>query len=251
MNKQFLFTSTTNIIGQASTFNPLNTPTPESAPRKDTDDPPTVDPPVSSSLTLQPLIFVKTGNGKGCPPLSNEENRGKLEGGIITSKIKNAYGGFVKGNTQYISRLEIAYDNFLSKIKTLNTAFIGDSYRSFDVQKAAYDKWVASGKSGPSKASPCRGYHVAGQAVDLNQGGTYIDVNGKKINFVNDIKSHGLLYKTLYDAGLRRIDNEWWHWSIGENDFEINKQFTAYPSSPADSDNYTRYPSQPEPPNTD
>lgn len=239
-----------DMIGQANFINNPNIPSPDLAPRKDIDNPPTIDPPVSSSLQLQPLVFIKAGNGKECPPLSNEENKGKLEGGIITSKIKNAYGGFVKGNIQYISRLEIAYDNFLSNIKTLSTALVGDSYRSFDVQKTAYEAFIANGKKGPNKASPCKGYHVAGQAIDLNQGGSYIGINGKKISFVDDIRSHGLLYKTLYDAGLRRVGNEWWHWSIGETDFEINKKFIAYPGSPADFDNYTIYPPQPIPPNT-
>ena len=50
-----------------------------------------------------------------------------------------------------------------------------------------------------------------------------------------DITSHGKIYKALYDVGLRRVSNEWWHWGLGEVDHEINKKFGG------DIDNYIRY----------
>jgi len=189
-----------------------------------------------TSVNLKDFEVVNEGNGPGCPPL-----KGKLKGEIITSKIKNAYGGFAKGNKQFINRLEIAYDNFLTKIKTLDKPLVGDSYRSFSTQKSAYDTWVNGGKKGPTKASPCKGYHVAGQAIDLNQGGKYTTTSGKTISFLTDITSHGILYKALYDAGLRRVSNEWWHWSIGETNHVINKKFEAHTGSPGDVNNYTQY----------
>jgi len=200
--------------------------------------------PVKPAEDNNPVTTSKLGNGPGCPDLP-----GKLAGAMVTSKINNAYGGFVKGNEHYIAKLESAYDNFLTKIRSITIikngmngrALIGDSLRSFAFQKQAYEAWVAGGKKGPVKANPCSGYHVAGQAVDLDQGGSYTNLQGVKVKIKDDILSHGLLYKSLYDAGLRRVSNEWWHWSIGETDHKINTKFRAEDGSPADYPNATQY----------
>ena len=72
--------------------------------------------------------------------------------------------------------------------------------------------WVKNGITFPPTkvpdriANPCNGYHVIGQAVDLEQ------TEEQK----NDILNQGSRYRALYDAGLRRISSEWWHWSLGE-----------------------------------
>jgi hypothetical protein len=190
------------------------------------------------------------GNGPGCPALP-----GKLKGTVVSSKVVgNAYGGYAKGLDVFIAKLDIAFNDFTSKIgsidiynKKYSNVLVGDSWRSFTTQKKAYDDFVAGGKVGPNKASPCSGYHVAGQAVDLNQGGSYTTKEGKKVTFLKDITTHGILYKALYDAGLRRIGNEWWHWSLGEATHVINKAFAATKdktgkvTSPADDPNFTKY----------
>lgn len=156
--------------------------------------------------------------------------KGDLKESIVTSKIQNAYStvkspNYVKGKQSFISKLEKAYDALVKQGIELN---IGDSLRSYDVQKSAYIKNEEARQSNsklPYKAHPCQGYHVRGQALDLNQ-----TAEQKK-----DIQSHGKIYKALYDAGLRRINNEWWHWSVGETDHDINKKF------PGDIANYNRY----------
>lgn len=201
-------------------------------------------PPANNSNNNPPASYSGKGNGPGCPDLP-----GKLSGGMKTSKIPNAYGGFVQGNVQYIAKLENAYDNFLTKIRSITVikngmkghALIGDSLRAYAFQKQAYDEWVRKGSNPPNKANPCKGYHVAGQAVDLDQGGSYTTLAGVKVNIIDDIRSHGILYKCLYDAGLRRIPNEWWHWQIGESDHPINFKFVYYKGSPADKPNFIRY----------
>jgi hypothetical protein len=200
--------------------------------------------PVKPAEDTNPVTNSGLNNGPGCPDLP-----GKLTGAMITSKINNAYGSFVKGNEQYIAKLESAYDNFLTKIRSITIikngmngrALIGDSLRSFAFQKQEYDKWVAGGKRGPVLANPCSGYHVAGQAVDLDQGGSYTTLTGVKVKIKDDILSHGILYKSLYDAGLRRVSNEWWHWSIGEANHPINFKFQAEDGSPADYPGATQY----------
>ena len=175
-----------------------------------------------------------------CTPVA-----GELKEEVTTStKVKNAYGGYVKGKVSFISKLEKAYSSLKSQGVDLE---IGDSYRSFSTQKAARDNyeknlelykqgksWVKNGVTYPASkkpdniAQPCNGYHVRGQAIDLAQSGVQ-----KK-----DIQSHGKRYKALYDAGLRRIGNEWWHWSVGEASHEINKKFTDHGG---DSANFTKY----------
>ena len=57
------------------------------------------------------------GNGPGCPPLP-----GKLKGTVVTSKIVgNAYGGYAKGLDVFIAKLDIAFNDFVSKIGSINT----------------------------------------------------------------------------------------------------------------------------------
>ena len=156
--------------------------------------------------------------------------KGDLKESIVTSKIQNAYStvrspSYVKGKQSFIAKLEKAYDALVKQGITLN---IGDSLRSYNTQKEAYKTNEAARQSNPKlayKAHPCQGYHVRGQALDLNQIATQ----------KADIQSHGKIYKALYDAGLRRISNEWWHWGVGETDHEINKKF------PGDIANYNRY----------
>ena len=125
----------------------------------------------------------------------------------------------------------IAYNVLLKQGIKLD---IGDSYRDFSIQKTAYIQNEAArsaGKTVSNKAHPCEGYHVQGQAIDLNQTATQL----------NDIISHGKIYKALYDAGLRRIPNEWWHWSIGEATHDINQKFKTNPGSPGDKPNPNKY----------
>jgi hypothetical protein len=174
-----------------------------------------------------------------CTPVA-----GELKESIVISSIKDAYGGYVKGKFSFISKLETAYKNLKSQGITLE---IGDGYRSFSTQKAARDNyeknlalykqgksWTKNGVTYPGSkkpdniAKPCDGYHVRGQAIDLAQSSVQ-----KK-----DIQSHGKRYKALYDAGLRRIGNEWWHWSLGEASHDINKKFTDHGG---DSSTFTKY----------
>jgi hypothetical protein len=165
-----------------------------------------------------------------CPPAT-----GILNEPIVTSIITpNAYGGFIKGKTSFVKKVDAAYK--VLQAQGINLS-IGDSYRSFDTQKAAYlnflenkklqqegKSWTKNGVNYPASvkpdniAHPCKGYHVRGQAMDINQ--TAFNKT--------DIQSHGKIYKALYDAGLRRIPNEWWHWSIEETNPEINKKFTDH-----------------------
>ena len=160
---------------------------------------------------------------------------GELDENIVTSTIvKDAYGGYIKGKASFISKVETAYNDLIKQGITLS---IGDTYRSFDFQKASYDNylnnielwkqgksWTKNGKTYPASkkpdkiADPCKGYHVRGQAMDIEQSSAQ-----KK-----DIQSHGPIYQALYNAGLRRISNEWWHWSLGESDHASNKKFTDH-----------------------
>jgi hypothetical protein len=172
-----------------------------------------------------------------CTPVSGELNESLVTSTIITEKK-------VKGKISFISILDKAYTVLKAQGITLE---IGDNYRNFSTQKAAREKyernmelykqgksWEKNGVTYPSSkkpdniAKPCNGYHVRGQAIDLAQ------TSAQK----KDIQSHGKRYKALYDAGLRRISNEWWHWSLGETQHEINKKFTDHGG---DSANFTKY----------
>jgi hypothetical protein len=165
----------------------------------------------------------------------NNKRNGILNEKIVTSKIsKNAYGGYIKGKESFVAKVDTAYTTLLQQGITLS---IGDSYRSFDFQKSSYENylkniqlwkqgkpWYKNGKTYPASqkpdniADPCKGYHVVGQAIDIEQ------TSIAKI----DIQAHGPVYQALYNAGLRRIGNEWWHWSIGETDHERDRVFTDH-----------------------
>lgn len=175
---------------------------------------------------------------EGCPAKSN---KGLLNEEIVSSKIANVYGKpskplYVKGKKSFIAKLEKAYDVLLKQGIKLE---IGDSLRDYNFQKSAYienEKARAAGKSKAYKAHPCNGFHVKGQAIDLAQTPSQL----------KDITSHGKIYKALYDAGLRRISTEWWHWSVGETQHDINQKFSATTShgavtSPGDISNYNKY----------
>ena len=169
-----------------------------------------------------------------------------IKGDIVESKkIRNVYGGKVKGKKEFLDKLEKAYDVLFNQGIRLD---IGDSARTFAFQRQAYienEAAKAAGKRVPNKAHPCLGYHARGQAIDLaqtNKDNMYPPIgNVKSKDQLKDITSHGKIYKALYDAGLRRIGNEWWHWSIGETNHTINQRFEAYPRSPADKKNINIY----------
>ena len=171
---------------------------------------------------------------------------GEIKGDIVESKkIRNVYGGKVKGKKEFLDKLEKAYDVLFNQGIRLD---IGDSARTFAFQRQAYienEAAKAAGKRVPNKAHPCLGYHARGQAIDLaqtNKDNMYPPIgNVKSKDQLKDITSHGKIYKALYDAGLRRIGNEWWHWSIGETNHTINQRFEAYPRSPADKKNINIY----------
>jgi len=174
-----------------------------------------------------PPTFIGGGGGGGGPVPDNANGckrlKGVLDENIVESTIiKSAYGTFVKGKVSFIAALENAYNSLKAAGITLQ---IGDSYRSFESQRQAYENflvnkelqkqgksWVKNGKTYPPTqepaniAHPCEGYHVQGQAVDLEQNAAQ----------QTDILNNGPIYKALYNEGLRRIPNEWWHWSIGE-----------------------------------
>ncbi len=130
---------------------------------------------------------------------------------IVTSEIvPNAYGGYIKGKASFIKKVEAAYRDLEDQGIILS---VGDSLRSYDVQRSAY---MNKGQPGQPKfdtltnrslvAHPCAGYHTEGQAIDIEQ------TSAQKA----DILAHGPIYQALYNAGLRRINREYWHWSVGE-----------------------------------
>ena len=154
--------------------------------------------------------------------------RGILDEPIITSTIvPNAYGGFIKGKESFIRKVEAAYQSLQTQGIEIS---IGDSYRSYETQKKAY---MEKGQPGQEKAGdiahPCKGYHTHGQAIDIAQ------TNTQK----SDLLSHGPIYQALYDAGLRRIGNEFWHWSVGETTHTRDKIFAANTSGTSPADTFT------------
>jgi hypothetical protein len=157
---------------------------------------------------------------------------GELNEPIVTSKIIiDYYGNYMKGKKSMIEKVEKAYTVLKAQGITLE---IADNLRRFSTQKTKYLEYQEKLKRGEEAANvshPCNGYHTRGQAMDIRQSTAQLI----------DITSHGPIYKAMYDAGLRRISNEWWHWGIGETDHDINKKFTAHPKSPGDKNNYTRY----------
>ena len=197
---------------------------------------------------------------KYCPGMN-----GILNEDIITStSVMNTSGNGAKGKVTFVRALEAAFGKLKSQGYTLITGAVGDSYRGFNGQRRGHvnilnarklweqgKPWskngtirTPNGPKGSNKppwvANPCSGYHTQGQATDIYQGGKY-KKGGKTTTFKDDILSHGPLYSALFDSGVRRIGNEWWHWSIGETNHEKNKSFSADGDSPADFPNFKRY----------
>lgn len=179
-----------------------------------------------------------------CTPVT-----GELKENFVKSTIvKNEYGGYIQGKSSFIAKVEKAYNVLKAQGITLK---IGDSTRSFSFQKSAYENylknvelqkagksWTKNGKTYPASkkpdniANPCSGYHVRGQAIDLAQSAEQM----------KDIRSHGKIYKALYDVGLRRVPNEWWHWSLGEATHGLNEAAgkAKWPNS-LEYSNFTKY----------
>tara|TARA_Y100000296_G_scaffold81679_1_gene109341 strand:+ start:271 stop:1998 length:1728 start_codon:yes stop_codon:yes gene_type:complete len=76
---------------------------------------------------------------------------------------------------------------------------VEDSYRRWEVQKEAYDKWIAGGKVGPKVAHPDISFHTIGYAFDLAQ--------------TNDMKREEV-FAALRKVGLKQHPGEWFHWSL-------------------------------------
>jgi hypothetical protein len=191
---------------------------------------------VANNLIVHNKTTANFNKGAGslskCPPLPND-----LKEEIVKSTIsKNAYGGFISGKVSFVAKVDKAYTNLKAQGIDLS---IGDSLRTFEFQAAAHEEylknvqlqkagksWAKNGIKYPATqvpdniASPCEGYHVRGQALDIDQQGKY---GGK--TYREDIVNKGKIYRALYDAGLRRISNEWWHWSVGETDHAFDATF--------------------------
>jgi len=223
---------------------PSPTPSPKTAPL------PVKTPPVKKE---EPAKTPKPTPGAKLLPAENYSDitqcpilNGTLNEAIIKSTKIKYYNStrFIEGKKSFIEKLEKAYN--------IVPFTAGDALRNFQFQKDAHitneknkelvkaDKNAKWKKYGDNKfqtgtpahiAHPCAGYHVLGQAIDISQ--------IKEVK--EDILSHGSLYKALYDQGLRRVKNEYWHWSIGETDHVINFKFTAHPRSPADYPNAKQY----------
>ena len=179
---------------------------------------------------------------EACPQPKNILN----EDVVRSTSVKNTYGSFIKGKVSFIRKLDAAFASLKAQGYIIGpesdgktNAPVGDSFRSFDGQRKGHinilnarklwkegKPWsknhkvkTPDGPSGSQKppwvADPCKGYHTHGQAIDLYQGATYRK-NGASTKFKDDIIAHGPLYSALYDAGVRRIGNEWWHWGVGE-----------------------------------
>ena len=223
---------------------PSPTPSPKTAPL------PVKTPPVK---TVTPAKTPKPTPGAKLLPAENYSDvtqcpavNGTLNEAIIKSTKIKYYNSsrFISGKKSFIEKLEKAYD--------IVPFTAGDALRNFDFQKNAYitneknkelvkadnkAKWKKYGDNKfqtgkpPNIAHPCKAYHVLGQVIDISQ----------TLEVKEDILSHGPLYKALYDQGLYRVSNEYWHWSIGETTHAINKKFTAHPRSPADYPNAKQY----------
>jgi len=150
---------------------------------------------------------------EGCQDAANgfKPKANILDEEIVTSTIVRTYKGNlkVKGKKSFIERVERAHKELTDKGHPGFT--IADSLRSYEGQRWAY---MNLGQPGQTKwdprtkrskvAHPCGGYHTEGQAIDLN------------FVHMDDILAHGPIYQALYNAGLRRINREFWHWSLGE-----------------------------------
>ena len=171
---------------------------------------------------------------EGCADHARTKYKAKsniLDEPIVTSTIVPTYKGnyTVKGKQSFIAKLETAQRALFAQG---HPGFdIGDHLRSYESQRKAY---MTKGQPGQKKwdprtkrskvAHPCAGYHTEGQAVDINQ------------KFMDDILAHGPIYQALYNAGVRRINREYWHWSVGEaSNHPRDKVFSrGVKGSPAD-----------------
>ena len=169
---------------------------------------------IGGNDTRDHLNRLVPGSIEGCADTAATGFKAKkniLDEPIITSEIvPDRYNGFIKGKVSFVKRVEVAYQDLKSQGITLT---IGDSLRSYETQRSAY---MNKGQPGQPKfdrltnrskvAHPCAGYHTEGQAIDIEQ----------TIAQRTDILAHGPIYQALYNAGLRRINREYWHWSLGE-----------------------------------
>ena len=167
---------------------------------------------------------------EGCEKAGFKAQKNILNEEIVTSTIVPNYKGnfSCKLKASVMKKLEKAYLSLQAQGIALS---IGDTLRSFEGQRKAYmtkgqpgqKKWDAR-KKRPMVAHPCSGYHPTGQAVDVDQ------------KHKADILAHGPIYQALWDAGLQRINWEFWHWSVGETSRKPRDNVFAAGcrSSPAD-----------------
>lgn len=183
---------------------------------------------VDDQLDHRGRLVPATPEGCGDSRTGMAAPQGVLNEQIVKSAIvPNAYGGYIRGKESFVRKVETAY---LSLQRQGIELIIGDSYRSYQVQKNAY---MTKGQPGQSKAGdiahPCKGYHTQGQAIDLAQNAAQ----------KADLLAHGPIYQALYDAGLRRISNEFWHWSVGETNHDRDKVFARNRSGTSPADTFT------------
>ena len=114
--------------------------------------------------------------------------------------IRDVLGGVAKLATPVAIKFEVVKDEL--KKQDIELAIM-DAYRPLDVQKRAYDKWIAGGKVGPKVANPEMSFHTIGYAFDLAQPKKY-GMNNEKV------------FAALRKAGFIQHDSEWWHWSLEE-----------------------------------
>jgi hypothetical protein len=176
--------------------------------------------------------FSSTSLVQGCPSVKNELNEPIVDSKIVYSVYCNRKGVCIpiRGKVTFIAKVEAAQAELTPQGITLK---IGDSTRTLAFQTQAQktylknlalynagQSWIKNGKPHRGKpaftAAPCEGYHVRGQAMDIDQGGTY-KLNGKTITYREDIESKkGIIYNALTRQGLKRVPGEWYHWSYGE-----------------------------------
>jgi len=114
--------------------------------------------------------------------------------------IRDVLGGVAKLATPVAIKFEVVKDEL--KKQDIELAIM-DAYRPRDVQKKAYDKWIAGGGKGPTVANPDMSFHTIGYAFDLAQPEEY-GMNNEKV------------FAALRKAGFIQHDSEWWHWSLEE-----------------------------------
>ena len=115
---------------------------------------------------------------------------------VEISGMKSHSGDSLKMALPVAERFLHAKDLLASKGISLD---VQDTYRSYDAQKKAYDRWVASGEKGPLIAHPDTSFHTIGYAFDLAQ--------------THDMKQEEV-FNILESVGLIQNPGEWWHWSL-------------------------------------